>query len=128
MRLLLDTHALLWYAAADLRLPLLARQAIGNPDSDRFVSAASASEIATKTRRGKLAGGALATDFLATLRAHGFRALSVNAQDAQDAGNLPGPHADPFDRMLVAQALRRDLVLVSNEAAFDPYGVTRLWA
>ena len=128
MRLLLDTHALLWYAAADLRLPEAARLAIGDPDNERFVSAASAWEIATKTRRGKLGGGTLATDFLATVRAHGFRALSVNVQDAQDAGNLPGPHPDPFDRMLMAQALRRDLVLVSNERVFDAYGVTRLWA
>ena len=127
MRLLLDTHALLWYLGGDARLPSPARLAIDDPERAAFVSAASAWEIATKTRLGKLAGGRLAADFVATARAEGFRVISVNAQDAQDAGNLRPPQ-DPFDRMLVAQALHRGLVLVSNEAAFDPYGVTRLWA
>jgi len=128
VRLLLDTHALLWAATDPRRIPAAAFAALRDPDNERFVSAASAWEIATKTRLGKLIGGALATDFVADVRRQGFRVLPVGAQDAQDGGNLPGPHTDPFDRLLMAQALRRGLVLVSNEAAFDAYGVTRLWA
>ena len=127
MRLLLDTHGLLWHAALDPRLPRTAWDAIEDDQNEVFVSAASAWEIATKTRRGKLNGGPLATDFLAAVRAAGFRVISVNAQDAQDAGGLPGLHGDPFDRMFIAQARRRGLVLVSNEALFDQYGVARLW-
>lgn len=127
MRLLLDTHALLWHASNARQLPSRARQAIHDPESTVLVSAASAWEIATKTRLGKLPGGSLATNFVGSVRAAGFRVLPIQAQDAQDGGNLPGPHADPFDRILIAQALRRDLVLVSKEAGFDQYGVTRLW-
>lgn len=128
MRLLLDTHALIWYAGDDPRLPARARDAIADPGNTRLVSAASAWEIATKVRRRRLVAGTLATDFVADVRDQGFRILPIQAQDAQDSGNLPGPNEDPFDRMLIAQALRRDLVLVSNEVVFDQYGVTRLWA
>mgnify|MGYP002779947013 CR=1 FL=1 len=127
VRLLLDTHALIWHALMDPHLPRRARAAIDDPATPVFVSAASAWEIATKVRLGKLPGGPLATDFVARVRAEGFRVLSVRAQDAQEAGGLPGHHNDPFDRMLIAQALRRDLVFVSNEERFDEYGVTRLW-
>lgn len=61
------------------------------------------------------------------LLAQGFEELAISMADAERAGSLPGPHRDPFDRMLVAQALGRAMVLVSNEAAFDGYGVSRLW-
>lgn len=128
MRLLLDTHVLIWFGTGDTRLPPSARRAITDAPSGVFVSAASAWEIATKARIGKLPPGPLATAFIETVRAEGFRILSVGAQDAQDAGNLPGPHGDPFDRMLVAQALRRDLAVISNDAVLDQFGVTRLWA
>lgn len=128
MRILLDTHALLWLGLTPTRLPRSAYDAIRDDANERFVSAASAWEIATKTRLGKLTPGPLATDFVADVRRQDFRVLPIGARDAQDAGNLPGLHGDPFDRMLIAQALRRGLVLVSNEALFDAYGVTRLWA
>lgn len=128
MRLLLDTHTLLWHAFNNPLLAVRAREVINDPESVVLVSAASAWEIATKTRRGKLAGGRLATDFVASVRMVGFGVIPIDAQDAQDGGNLPGPHADPFDRVLAAQALRHDLVLVSNDAALDQFGVTRLWA
>ena len=128
VRLLLDTHALLWYALDDPRLPATTRRAVVDPDNSVFASAASAWEIATKARLGKLPHGPLATAFIETVRAHGFRVLPIGAQDAQDAGNLPGPHGDPFDRMLAAQARRRDLALVSGDALLDQFGVARLWA
>ncbi|GJG88997.1 twitching motility protein PilT [Gemmatimonadetes bacterium T265] len=127
VHLLLDTHALLWHASDDVQLPPGAKAAIEDPANVIFVSAASAWEIATKTRLGKLIGGRLAMAFVAAVREQGYHVLSVSAQDAQDAGSLPGPHGDPFDRMLAAQALSRGLTLVSNDAVLDRFGVVRLW-
>lgn len=128
MRLLLDTHALLWWLGGDERLPAAARAAIGDSGSDIFVSAASAWEIATKHRLGKLPGvAAIVGDLEAVVAEQGFAALPVGIRHAQISGALPGPHRDPFDRMLVAQALAERLTLISNELIFDTYGVERLW-
>ena len=128
MRLLLDTHALIWWLAGDPSLSANAKAAIGDPGNEVFVSAASAWEIATKFRIGRLPpAGALARDVRGALANQGFLDLPISIQHGQAAGNLPGPHRDPFDRMLVAQATLADLVLVSNEAVFDRYGVRRLW-
>jgi len=128
VRLLLDTHALLWWLAGDERLSVPAREAVGNEANEVFVSAASAWEICTKVRIGKLPGAAeVAADVAGCLVSQGFYALPISVEDAQRAGNLPGPHRDPFDRMLVAQAQALEVPLVSNERLFDGYGVRRLW-
>jgi PIN domain nuclease of toxin-antitoxin system len=128
MPLLLDTHALLWWLDGDERLSEAARVAIGEPDRTVFVSATSAWEITTKHRLGKLPGAeAVARDVGGCVAAQGFTALSITMADAERAGRLPGPHRDPFDRMLIAQALARDLVLITVETIFEPYGVRRLW-
>jgi PIN domain nuclease of toxin-antitoxin system len=128
VRLLLDTHALLWWLAGDTRLSRLAIDAIDAPGSQVLVSAVSVFEIATKHRLGKLPLPAVvAADIAACLEEHGFDALALDARVAERAGRLPGPSRDPFDRLLVAQAMLADLVLVSNEAAFDGYGIRRLW-
>ena len=128
MRLLLDTHALLWWLAGDERLSPIAADAIGDPANKVLVSAASAWEITTKYRIGKLPTATrLASDFDAVLRSQGFKGLPITIEHAQLGGLLPGPHRDPFDRMLVAQAQIDHLVLVSNEEVFDLYGVVRLW-
>lgn len=128
MRLLLDTHALLWWLAGDPALSPEAKTGIGDLGNDVLVSAASTWEIATKHRIGRLpAAAALAADVAGAVASQGFVELSITLRQAQVAGNLPGPHRDPFDRMLIAQALVDDLVLVSNEAVFDRYGVRRLW-
>ena len=128
MRLLLDTHALLWWLAGDTRLSLAVRAAIEAPASAVLVSAASAWEIATKHRIGKLPGAAaVAHDLGDCITQQGFTALPISVADATRAGGLAGPHRDPFDRMLIAQALGADLTLVSNEVLFDDYGVRRLW-
>ncbi len=128
MRLLLDTHALLWWLAGDERLPVTAREAVASRDNVVHVSAASAWEIATKHRLGKLPGaGPLAVDFAAEVLAHGFTPLDITLAHGQDAGSLPGPHRDPFDRMLIAQARTERMALVSNEQAFDAYGIVRIW-
>lgn len=128
VRLLLDTHALLWWLSADPHLAGPARQAIADEASAVYVSAASAWEIATKARLGKLPGAeSLAQDFAVEIERHGFLPLAISVTHGQRAGSLPGPHKDPFDRMLMAQAHAENLVLVSNEAVFDQYGVMRLW-
>ena len=127
-RLLLDTHALLWWLAGDSRLTPAACDAIATATNDVHVSAATAWEITTKHRLGKLPGAAaIAPDISGCLAAEGFDALPITLSEAEEGGRLPGPHRDPFDRLLVAQALARGLTLVSNETVFDAYGVRRLW-
>lgn len=128
MRLLLDTHALLWWLAGDEALSLTARMAIAEESNAVFVSAASAWEIATKHRLGKLPGVAAVVSNLETVIAdQDFIGLPVSLRHGRIGGALPGPHRDPFDRMLTAQAIEEDLLLVSNEEAFESYGVARLW-
>ena len=128
MRALLDTHAFVWWIADSKRLSETARGAMADDTNEIFVSAASAWEIASKYRLGKLPGGeALAVDVAGTIRRQGFEELAISVADAERAGRLPGPHRDPFDRMLIAQALARDLPVVSTDAVFDGYGVNRLW-
>jgi PIN domain nuclease of toxin-antitoxin system len=126
--LLLDTHAFLWWSAGDATLSPPARAAIGDASNPVFVSAASAWEIATKFRIGKLPGAAtIVADLAGVLVAQGFVRLPISFAHGQAAGALPGPHKDPFDRMLIAQAMLDGMVLVSNEPHFDSYGVRRLW-
>ena len=127
-RLLLDTHAFLWWLAGDRKLSAGAREAIGDDSGPVFVSAVSVWEISTKHRLGKLPGASsIAGDLGGVIEGQGFVGMPITIDHAQSAGALPGPHRDPFDRMLIAQALVDDLVLVSNERAFDAYGVRRLW-
>jgi PIN domain nuclease of toxin-antitoxin system len=126
--LLLDTHAFLWWLAGDRKLPRRAREAISDPDEEVMVSAASAWEIATKYRIGKLPGaGVIVNDLVGAIASQSFTSLPITVVHAQRAGMLIGDHRDPFDRMLIAQARSEDLVLVSNEELFDAFGVTRLW-
>ena len=128
MRLLLDTHTLLWWLVADDQLSTAARSAIEDYDNPVYVSAASAWEDATKHRLGKLSEiGRLANDFASVVAQQGFVALDITVDQGQRAGALPGKHKDPFDRMLIAQSQAQNLVLVSNEIVFDYYGVSRLW-
>ena len=128
MQLLLDTHALLWWLSGDDALSAAARTAIADEDNGIFISAASILEIATKHRIGKLPGvAAIIADLDRVIADQGFIGLPINLRHGQVAGTLPGPHRDPFDRMLIAQAMLENLVLVSNEQAFDAYGVARLW-
>ncbi len=128
MRLLLDTHALIWWLLGDPALSAAARTSITDDDNEVLVSAASAWEISTKHRIGKLPLAAiLAADVAGAIASQGFAELPITVREAERAGRLPGPHRDPFDRMLIAQALSLELTLVSNEAMFDRYAVRRLW-
>jgi len=128
MRLLLDTHTFLWWLAGDEALSPAAQAAIADANNEVFVSVASVWEITTKHRLGKLPGVAAIVGALDTTIANQqFIGLPISILHGQAGGALPGPHRDPFDRMLIAQALADQLVLISNEQIFDSYGVTRLW-
>ncbi len=128
MRVLLDTHALIWWSLDDERLSQAARAAIAHDENTVFVSAASAWEIATKARIGKLPEAEeLASMLVAYVASQGFTPLPITLSHGQRAGALPGPHRDPFDRMFIAQAQAENLPIVSNEVAFDGYGVVRVW-
>ena len=128
MRILLDTHALLWWLDGDARLSKRARAAIGDARTTCLVSAASAWEITTKARLGKLPGALeVAADIGGCLRGQQFTPLDITIDHAQRAGSLPGAHRDPFDRMLIAQSQAENLPLVSNDVVFDDYGVVRIW-
>jgi PIN domain nuclease of toxin-antitoxin system len=128
VRLLLDTHTLIWWLAGDEKLSLRARDAIADEANAVAVSAASAMEVATKHRIGKLPDAALlAQDFEAIVADQGFSELSITVRHARLAGEMGIAHKDPFDRLLIAQALAEDMVLVSNETRFDDSAVKRLW-
>lgn len=128
MRLLLDTHALLWWLDGDRRLSLKARRAIASQSNSIFVSAVSAWEITTKARLGKLPGATeVAADVAACVASQGFLSLDITMLHAQRAGRLPGVHRDPFDRMLIAQSQIEDIALVSDDEAFDKFEVQRFW-
>ena len=128
MRVLLDTHALLWWLDGDRRLSQRARRLIVNDETAVLVSAASAWEICTKFRLGKLPGAAaVAADVMGCLDSQGFAPLPITVDHAQRAGSLPGSHRDPFDRVLIAQSQAEDLPLVTVDPVFGLYGVKVIW-
>lgn len=128
MRLLLDTHVLLWWLSDDAQLSSSARKMIARASNTVMVSAASAWEISTKLRLGKLPDAAdLVADFGGYLVRERFESLSISTEHALQAGLLPGPHKDPFDRMLIAQAQAENVPIVSADVAFDSYKVRRIW-
>ena len=122
MRLLLDTHALLWWLA-DAGLTDQARDAIADPANLIMVSAASAWEISIKKALGKLAAP---DDLEQQVDAGGFSALPVSVAHAIAAGQLPRHHDDPFDRMLIAQAFAEGLTIVTHDKRFTDYDVAML--
>jgi PIN domain nuclease of toxin-antitoxin system len=128
MRVLLDTHAILWAAFRKDLLSPRARKLIEAPANEILVSAASAWEIATKYRLGKLPlAQVLVEDFVPRVAAAGYILLSISAEHALRAGRLPADHKDPFDRMLAAQAIDEDLPLLSSDEQLDVFGVRRVW-
>jgi PIN domain nuclease of toxin-antitoxin system len=128
VRLLLDTHALIWWIGGDEKLGAVAQAAIADPGNEILISAVSAIEITTKFRLGKLAQAErLAQDFEAIIEEQGFASLSISIRHASLAGGLQIAHKDPFDRLLIAQSIVEDLILVSNETMFEGFGVSRLW-
>jgi PIN domain nuclease of toxin-antitoxin system len=128
MRLLLDTHALLWWLDGDTKLPRGVRGLINNETNEILVSAASAWEISTKARLGKLmVSGNVAHRLSAILFEQGFTPVPVTVEHGQRAGSLPGLHRDPFDRMLAAQAQALGVPVATSDAVFPALGVQVIW-
>jgi len=128
MRVLLDTHALLWWLADDPNLSSVARQVIAEVDNTIFVSAASAWEIATKFAKGKLPTAAAIIPNLAQIVAEeGFIHLPITFDHMIRSAFLPGDHRDPFDRILAAQGLIEDMVLISTDEKMRGLGVSVSW-
>ena len=122
MRLLLDTHILIWWLADDRKLAKSARAIIANPDNDVLVSAASLWEISIKVALGRLE--VELDDLEQNVAANGFRSLPINFRHAITAGRLPAIHRDPFDRMLIAQASVEELRVTSHDKIFERYGLS----
>jgi len=127
MRVLLDTHAFLWGIADDPRLSLPARRAIANA-TERFLSIASCWELAIKVSRNKLTLAKPIERLVPEqLGLNGFQLLQIDLDDVARVATLPFHHRDPFDRLLVAQALSEELTVVSADPVFRKYGVKRVW-
>jgi PIN domain nuclease of toxin-antitoxin system len=128
VRLLLDTHAFLWWVDGGARLSRKARAAIADPKHACLVSLASCWEIAVKLSLGKLKLAAPVERFLPEqLAANGFTPLPIDLRHVARVAELPFHHRDPFDRLLIAQALAEALAVVSADAVFLKYGVKRIW-
>ena len=127
MRVLLDTHAFLWWADDNRRLSEAGRQAIGDA-ADAFLSVASCWEVAIKVSRGRLTlPKPIDRFFPEQLGLNGFQLLQIDLDDVARVATLPFHHRDPFDRLLVAQALSEELTVVSADPVFRKYGVKRVW-
>ena len=128
MKLLLDSHALLWWLLEPSRLSGQARKVVANRQNDIWVSAVTGWEILTKQRIGTLPSiGGVATNLFQEIQEEGFQPLSITFAHACLAGSFTQPHRDPFDRVLAAQTLLENLQLVSADPAFDQFGIKRVW-
>lgn len=123
MKLLLDTHVILWWQRDDRRLKREARRAIAAADLV-WVSAVSGWEVAIKAALGRLR---LDEPFSVLLRADDFTELPLTVRHTERLGGLPVHHADPFDRMIVAQALVERATIVTHDRLLEPYGAQVLW-
>ncbi len=128
MNLLLDTNALLWFIGGSSRLSALGRAHIEDPANQKLVSVASIWEIAIKASIGKLT---LTQPFDALfphqLDINGFGLLSIEIRHTSQLSRLPFHHRDPFDRLIIAQALDAKSTVLTPDTAFDSYGVNRIW-
>jgi len=128
LKLLLDTNVLIWAIGEADQLSPEARRALEDAANVALVSAASAWEISTKHRIGKLPGAArLAADFDAVIAGRQFTTLPISTQHGRLAGAFSAEHKDPFDRMIAAQGLLEAAIIVSNDRKLDQFGVQRLW-
>lgn len=122
--ILLDTNALLWLVSTPDRITSAARELLEDPANELFVSAASAWEVAIKTRLGRLDGTGLLSGWGEILESMTATDLAIDSIDAAMAGQLSWEHRDPFDRMIVAQAARRALTIATSDTVMQSYAVT----
>jgi PIN domain nuclease of toxin-antitoxin system len=128
MKLLLDTHTLLWFITGDSKLSLTARLVIEEKENDKFVSIVSLWEIAIKYSLGRLV---LSDNFEALfpyqLIVNGFEQLAIENKHFYEFIKIPQHHSDPFDRLLIAQTTSEKMSIISIDSAFDSYSVNRIW-
>ena len=128
MKVLLDTCTVIWATLAPSSPSQQAKETIADEGNVVLVSAASAWEIATKVRAGKLPGAEkLERDYLEVMEEAGYTQLAIDTESALRAGRLVADHRDPFDRMIAAQALALDVPVLSPDSQFDQFGVRRMW-
>lgn len=128
MRYLFDTHAFLWLASGDERLPASVRAIYEEPEHECFISIASVWEMAIKVSLGKLILGVTLARLVQDGMDRGIRLLSIHPSHAYVVETLPFHHRDPFDRMLVAQAADEAMLLVSGDEILDAYPIQRVWS
>ena len=128
MKLLLDTHAFLWFIMGSANLSNKARILIEDPANERLLSVASLWEIAIKASLGRLALSSSFEDLIPEqLRLNGIELLNIRVDHLSVLTTLPFHHRDPFDRLIIAQAILEKFPVIGIDAAFDIYGITRLW-
>ena len=128
VRLLLDTHALIWAWTGDSRLSHVARSALENRATEVFISPASVWEMRTKSRLGRLRGvPPIAEAFADLIQRSDFRVLDITWRHAYSAAAFESTHQDPFDRMLAAQSSIEGLSLVTNDAALRSFPISIIW-
>jgi PIN domain nuclease of toxin-antitoxin system len=125
VRLLIDSHAVLWWLGDDPRLSYRAEAAITNPANTVIVSTCVGYEITYKQQHGRLPQ--FRDDLSDRLRREGFEPLPISLAHALAAAQLPGPHRDPWDRIMIAQALAEQLQVVTVDSVFSDYGVPVIW-
>ena len=125
MKLLLDTHTVIWWFSDDQRLPLPARSAMADRANQLLVSAAVGYEIVYKQRQGRLPP--LPEALSPRLLREGVDGLAISLDHAVAAAQLPGPHRDPWDRIMIAQAMVEQLHIVTMDRVFSNYGVRVIW-
>ena len=125
-KILLDTHALIWWAISDKRLSKKVRRLMENEQTRVIVSSASAWEISTKVRLGRLTWRS-AGSVESYCRNQGFGLLSISFAHAEQAGSWPQQHGDPFDRMLAAQSEKERIPVATNDPKIELFGVETIW-
>ncbi|MEO1217902.1 MAG: type II toxin-antitoxin system VapC family toxin [Bacteroidota bacterium] len=127
MKLLLDTHTIIWFFESDPKLSSTAKSLIVDPDNQNYFSVASIWEIVIKQNLGKLNLSKPLDHILSHIQNNGIEIINIEAQHALKVADLPLHHRDPFDRLIIAQSLTMGYTILSKDNKFDLYSIDRLW-